>query len=74
MDPMNRPLKIKKVNIGIEENPKFANVGDYWEEEIMEKIIDLLLEFQDLCPTKFFEIKGIPGDLREMKIPLKPEV
>ena len=35
----------------------------------MEKIIDLLLEFQDLFPTKFFEIKGIPGDLREMKIP-----
>ena len=74
MDPMNRPLKIKKVNIGIEENPKFANVGDYWDEETMEKIIDLFLEFQDLFPTKFFETKGIPGDLREMKIPLKPYV
>ena len=29
MDPMTQPLKIKKVNIGTEENPKFANIGDY---------------------------------------------
>ena len=27
-DPMNQPLKIRKVNIGTEENPKFANVWD----------------------------------------------
>ena len=24
-----KPLKIKKVNIGLEDNPKFANIGDY---------------------------------------------
>ena len=24
-----KPLKIKKENIGYEENPKFANIGDY---------------------------------------------
>ena len=29
IDPMNQPLKIKKVNIGMEENPKFSSVGDY---------------------------------------------
>ena len=28
-DPMTQPLKIKKVNIGTKENPKFASVGDY---------------------------------------------
>ena len=28
-DPMNQPLKIRKFNIGTEENPKFASVGDY---------------------------------------------
>ena len=28
-DPMNHPLKIRKFNIGTEENPKFVNVGDY---------------------------------------------
>ena len=37
----------------------------------MEKIKDLLYEFQDLFPTKFSEMKGILGDLVEMKILLK---
>ena len=71
-DPMTQPLNIKKVNNGTEENPKFANIGDYWDEETMEKITYLLHEFQDLFPTKFSEMKGILGDLGEMKIPLKP--
>ena len=45
MDPMNHPLKIRKVKIGMEENPKFTNVEDYWDEEIMmENITDLLHE------------------------------
>ena len=44
-DSMNQPLKIKKDNIGMDENPKFANVGDYWDEETMAKITDLLHEF-----------------------------
>ena len=44
-DPMNQPLKIRKVNIGIEENPKFASIGDYWEEETMANITDMLHEF-----------------------------
>ena len=55
----------------MEENPKFASVGEYWDEENMAKITDLLHEFQDLFPTKFFQMKGILGDLGEMKIPLK---
>ena len=44
-DSMSQPLKIRKVNIGSKENPKFANVGDYWDEETMARIIDLLHEF-----------------------------
>ena len=44
-DPMNQPLKIRKVNIGIEENPKFTSIGDYWEEETMANITDMLHEF-----------------------------
>ena len=28
-DLMTQPLNIKKVNIGIEENMKFTNIGDY---------------------------------------------
>ena len=71
---MNQPLKIRKVDIGTEENPKFASVGNYWDEETMEKITDLLHGFQDLFLEKLSEIKGIPGDFGEMKISLKPDV
>ena len=39
----------------------------------MEKKVDMLHEFQDLFPTKFSKMKGILGDLVEMKIPLKPD-
>ena len=37
----------------------------------MEKIIDLLHEFHDLFLKNFSEMKGILGDLWEMKIPLE---
>ena len=58
-NPMSHPLKIRKVNIGMEENPKFASVGDYWDEDTMEHIMDLLHEFQYLFPKKFSKMKGI---------------
>ena len=66
-DQFLSPLKIKKVNIGSSENPKFANIGDYWDDETMGKITDLLHEFQDLFPTKFSEMKGIVEDLGERR-------
>ena len=44
-DPMSQPLKMHKVNIGTKENPKFANIGDYWGNETMAQITDLLHEF-----------------------------
>ena len=69
-----KPLKIKKVNIGSEDNPKFSNIGYYWDEETIAKITDLLHEFQDLFLTSFKEMKGIVGYLGEMKIPLKPDI
>ena len=52
-DPMSQSLKIRKVNIRTEENPKFANIGDYWDDEKMAQITYLLHEFQDLFPTRF---------------------
>ena len=72
-DPMSQPLKICKVNIGTKENPKFANIGDYWDDKTMAQITDLLHEFQDLFSTWFLNIKGILRDIGEMKIPLKPD-
>ena len=44
-DQFLRPLKIKKVNIGSIENPKFTNIGYYWDDETVGKIIDLFHEF-----------------------------
>jgi hypothetical protein len=61
------------VNIGTEDKPKFAHIGDYWSEETIEKIVDLLHDYQDLFPMTFSEMKGIVGELGEMKIPLKPD-
>ena len=52
-------IKVKKVNIGTVENPKMANIGDYWDEQIVESITELLHEYNDLFPTTFTEMKGI---------------
>jgi hypothetical protein len=40
----------------------------------VERITKLLCEYNDQFPTKFIEMKGIAGELEEMKIPLKLEV
>ena len=44
-NPRSQLLNICKVNIGTEENPKFANIGDYWDDKTMAQIIDLLHDF-----------------------------
>ena len=44
-DQFLKPLKIKKVNIGLPKNSKFANIGDYWDEETVTKITYLLHEY-----------------------------
>lgn len=68
------PLKTKQVNIGAKVHPKFTNIGDYWDEDIMEKFMELLREYHDFFPTMFSDIKGIVGDMGFMKITLKPNV
>jgi hypothetical protein len=64
---------VNKFNIGIVENPKTTNIGDYWDEKKIESIIELLHEYIDLFPTTFTEMKGIARELGEMKIPLRVE-
>ena len=44
-DQFLKLLKIKKVNIGSPKNPKFSNIGDYWNDETTAKITELLHEF-----------------------------
>jgi hypothetical protein len=65
-------MKARKVNIGTEEIPKFAQIGDYWDEETIEKIAYLLHEYQDIFQTTFSNMKGIAGEIGEIRIPLKP--
>jgi hypothetical protein len=67
------PIKVKKVTIGKTKNIKLKSIGDYWDEQTLERIIDLPREYNDLFPTTFTEMKGIAGELGEMKIPLKPK-
>jgi hypothetical protein len=55
------------------EHPKMASIGDYWDDPTVESITELLREYNDLFPTTFTEMKGIAGELGEMKIPLRPE-
>ena len=64
-------MKIKKVHIRSTKNPKFTNIGDYLDDEVVAKITYLLHEYQNLFPTNFSKIRGIVGDLGEMKIPLR---
>ena len=63
---------MKKGNIGIVENQKMASIGDYWDEKIVESIIELLCEYNNLFPKTFTEMKGIVRELGEMNIPLRP--
>jgi hypothetical protein len=39
----------------------------------VERITELLCEYSDLFPTTFSEMKGVAGELGEMKIPLRPD-
>ena len=69
---ITEPLKIRQINIGMKAEPKFATIGDYWDDATVDKVIELLREYQDLFPTKFSDLKGIIGDLGVMRITLKP--
>jgi hypothetical protein len=70
---IGKPIKIKKVNIGIEQTPKLANVGDYWDNATISNITELLHEYQDLFLAKFTDMKGIKGPMGETNIPLRPD-
>jgi hypothetical protein len=65
-------IKINKVNIGTKETPNLSNVRDYWDSSTIEKITELLHEYQDLFSTNFNDMKGIKGPMGEFRIPLKP--
>lgn len=49
-------------------------LGDYWDDATVDKVTELLHEYQDLFPTKITDLKGTIGDLGMMKITLKPDM
>ena len=55
----------------MKEQPKLAKIGDYWDDDIVGKVAELLTEYHDLFPMKFSDIKEIAGYLEIMKITLK---
>ena len=67
-------IKTKKVNIGMEDEPKYTMLDDYWDDATVDKVTELLREYQDLFPTKITDPKGIIRDLGMMRITLKPNV
>jgi len=71
---MLEPLKTKQVNIGSKAQPKFVKIGNYLDEYTMDKVVELLHEYQDLFPTKFSDLKGIVVDLGIMNINLNLDV
>jgi len=54
--------------------PKIVKIGDYWDDPMVDKVVELLREYQDLFLNKFTNLKGIIKDLGVMKITLKLDV
>ena len=42
---ITEPIKIKKINIGTDTEPKFASIGDYWNDETVGQIAELLHDY-----------------------------
>ena len=36
-------------------------IADYWDEDTIGKVIELIHEYQELFPTKFMKLKGHHG-------------
>ena len=52
---VTQPLKTRTVNIGSEENPNYATIGYYWDDEMVSKVTQLLHEYQDLSLNGFLQ-------------------
>lgn len=66
-------VKLWNNNIGTDDKPKLASIGDYWDEQMTKDIFDLLREYEDLFPSSAAELKWIKGDIGYMKFELKPD-
>jgi len=58
----------------MEDEPRYATLGNYWDDAMVDKVVELLCKYQDLFPTRIMDLKGIVSDLGMMKITLKPNM
>lgn len=65
------PLKTRQVNIGTKAEPKFVKIEGYWDDAMVDEVVELLCKYHDLFPIKIFDLKGIIGDLGMINITLK---
>ena len=42
---VTKPLKLREVNIGTADQPKLAKIGDYWDNDTISKVEELLTEY-----------------------------
>ena len=47
---ITEPIKIKKINIGTDAEPKFASIGDYWNDETVGQISDFYMTIMTYFP------------------------
>lgn len=70
---MDASIKIKEVNIAKEGQPKMAKIVDYWLEQQMIEIVNLVKEYQDVFVRDYKDLTGLVEEMGEMKIDLLPE-
>lgn len=58
----------------MEAEPKYATLGNYQDDAMVDKVLELLQKYQDLFLTRIMDLKGIVSDLGMMKITLKPDM
>ncbi len=67
---MEAEIKYKEFNISSDDWPKLAKIGDYWSEQQMTKIVDLLKEFQDVFARDYKDLRGLVQEMGHIKINL----
>ena len=55
---MDAKIKIKEVNIAKDGPHKMARIRDYWSEQQIIEIVDLLKEYQDVFVRDYKDLKG----------------
>jgi len=42
---------------------KISSIGDYWDNQTVKRITEILCKYNDLFPKTFLEMKGVVGEL-----------